>query len=73
MAGQDYIGADYGLVDCSPGVPLPDYYTALVWARTMGTTVLDVHASASAGSAPDYSMPPTPDSPYPLFPIIRTP
>ena len=43
---QDYIGADYGLVDCATGVPLPDFYTALVWTRTMGTTVLDVTATA---------------------------
>ncbi len=37
---QDYVGADYGLVDCSTGVPLPDFWTALTFATTMGPTVL---------------------------------
>lgn len=63
---QDYIGGDYGLVDCSTGVPLPDYYTALAWAGNMGPTVLNVdpvpdaeavvriysHCTASAAQAP---------------------
>jgi heparanase 1 len=37
---QDYIGADYGLLDCSTGAPLPDFYTALSWSTTMGRGVL---------------------------------
>ena len=45
---QDYIGADYGMLDCATGAPLPDYYTALLWARTMGPAVLGVAASAVA-------------------------
>ena len=44
---QDYIGADYGLVDCSTGTPLPDFYTALTWTRTMGEKVLDVAATGT--------------------------
>jgi len=47
---QDYIGADYGLVDCSTGVPLPDYYTALVWAQTMGPIVLNALPAATKTS-----------------------
>jgi len=46
---QDYIGADYGMVDCITGSPLPDFYTALLWAMTMGPTVLDSTAVATAG------------------------
>ena len=38
---QDYVGADYGMVDCLTGTPLPDFYTALVWNSVMGTGVLD--------------------------------
>eukprot|EP00755_Sulcionema_specki_P016788 Sspe_Gene.62840::Locus_35575_Transcript_2_3_Confidence_0.400_Length_1766::g.62840::m.62840/K07964/HPSE; heparanase len=37
---QDYIGADYGLLDCATGTPLPDYYAGWVWTKTMGTRVL---------------------------------
>jgi heparanase 1 len=44
---QDYIGADYGLVDCSTGAPLPDFWTGLVWATTMGPGVLS--ASVAGG------------------------
>jgi len=40
---QDYIGADYGLVDCATGTPLPDFYVALLWTHVMGPTVLQVH------------------------------
>ena len=36
---QDFIGADYGLMDCSTGAPLPDYWAGLVWATTMGERV----------------------------------
>jgi hypothetical protein len=45
---QDYIGGDYGMVDCLTGAPLPDYYTALLWTRLMGPKVLSVTATASA-------------------------
>ena len=38
---QDYIGADYGLVDCLTGAPLPDYWMALTFTRTMGMGVLE--------------------------------
>ena len=54
---QDYIGADYGLVDCSTGAPLPDFFTALAFATAMGQTVLSasktvetVAAAAPSGS-----------------------
>jgi len=48
---QDYIGADYGLVDCSTGAPLPDYFTALAWAGNMGPTVLNVDPVPDSKSA----------------------
>ena len=48
LCRQDYIGADYGLLDCSTGTPLPDYYTALAWAKTMGRGVLGATASSRA-------------------------
>eukprot|EP00656_Telonema_subtile_P048834 TRINITY_DN5925_c0_g1_i4.p1 TRINITY_DN5925_c0_g1~~TRINITY_DN5925_c0_g1_i4.p1 ORF type:complete len:543 (-),score=115.86 TRINITY_DN5925_c0_g1_i4:109-1737(-) len=37
---QDYIGADYGLVDCSTGAPLPDFWTAILFGQLMGPAVL---------------------------------
>jgi len=48
---QDYIGADYGLVDCSTGTPLPDFWTALVWGTTMGSTVLDASVQTPHSTA----------------------
>ena len=48
LCRQDYIGADYGMLDCISGAPLPDYYTALLWARTMGPTVLSSKATDKA-------------------------
>ena len=52
---QDYIGADYGLVDCSTGTPLPDFYTALLFATTMGPNVLQV--TATLGPTPGSGAP----------------
>jgi len=37
---QDFIGADYGLVDCSTADPLPDYYAAKLFQALMGPGVL---------------------------------
>jgi len=45
LCRQDYIGADYGLVDCSTGTPLPDFYTGLAFATFMGPKVLDTNTS----------------------------
>eukprot|EP00730_Choanoeca_flexa_P019632 TRINITY_DN9598_c0_g1_i2.p1 TRINITY_DN9598_c0_g1~~TRINITY_DN9598_c0_g1_i2.p1 ORF type:complete len:595 (+),score=113.64 TRINITY_DN9598_c0_g1_i2:94-1785(+) len=42
---QDFIGIDYGLLDCSTYQPLPDYYTGMVWGSTMGAKVLNVTVS----------------------------
>eukprot|EP00908_Phaeocystis_cordata_P017605 Transcript_28961.p1 GENE.Transcript_28961~~Transcript_28961.p1 ORF type:complete len:519 (+),score=159.28 Transcript_28961:104-1660(+) len=47
---QDYIGADYGMLDCASGAPLPDYFTALAFTTTMGAIVLN--ASAAQAAAP---------------------
>ena len=38
---QDFIGADYGMSDCATGKPLPDYWTALAFGKTMGPKVLE--------------------------------
>ena len=48
---QDLIGADYGLLDCSTGSPLPDYYTALLFAKLMGRTVLSASVSTARATA----------------------
>ena len=48
---QDLIGADYGLLDCATAEPLPDYYTALLWAKTMGRTAFAVDAAGGGGRA----------------------
>ncbi len=40
--------SDYGLIDEKTLIPRPNYWAALLWHRTMGTTVLDPGASPSA-------------------------
>jgi heparanase 1 len=45
---QDFVGIDYGLVDCATLAPLPDYYAGIVWAKTMGTKVLSVSSTNSS-------------------------
>jgi hypothetical protein len=37
--------SDYGLIDESTSIPRPNYWSALLWRRMMGTTVLDAGAS----------------------------
>jgi len=37
---QDFVGIDYGLIDCVDHTPLPDYYTAVLFHRLMGPKVL---------------------------------
>ena len=43
---QDFIGADYGLCDCATGKPLPDFWSAVLWSRLAGATVLNASAPA---------------------------
>ena len=38
---QDLIGADYGLLDCATGEPLPDYWSAVLWSALTGPIVLE--------------------------------
>ena len=45
---QDPI-ADYGLLDCATAEPLPDYYTALLWTKTMGWTAFAVNVAGGGG------------------------
>ncbi len=42
--------SDYGLIDEKTLIPRPNYWAALLWHNTMGTTVLD------AGTAPSASV-----------------
>ncbi|GAB2209460.1 hypothetical protein Droror1_Dr00026676 [Drosera rotundifolia] len=44
---QTLIGGNYGLLDTATFVPNPDYYSALLWHRLMGKTVLSVSSDAS--------------------------
>lgn len=65
---QDFVGIDYGLVDCATLAPLPDYYAGIIWAKTMGTQVLSAsstnsstggvraYAHCSAGSGADVTV-----------------
>ena len=48
---QDYIGGDYGLMDCSTGQPLPDYWLAVLFGKLMGTKVLKGNMTASSSLA----------------------
>merc|ERR1712166_437302 len=40
---QDYIGGDYGMMDCLTGEPLPDYGSALLFGKLMGSKVLQAN------------------------------
>ncbi|KAI3759270.1 hypothetical protein L6452_06962 [Arctium lappa] len=40
---QTLIGGNYGLLNTTTFMPNPDYYSALLWDRLMGTGVLDVN------------------------------
>ncbi|RWR77247.1 Glycoside hydrolase [Cinnamomum micranthum f. kanehirae] len=44
---QSLIGGNYGLLNTTTFVPNPDYYSALLWHRLMGKTVLSVDFSGS--------------------------
>jgi heparanase 1 len=40
--------SDYGLIDEKTLIPRPNYWAAILWHNTMGTTVLDADAAPSA-------------------------
>ncbi|CAN1795751.1 Heparanase-like protein 1 [Linum perenne] len=44
---QSLIGGHYGLLNTTTFVPNPDYYSALLWHRLMGKSVLGVTSTAS--------------------------
>ena len=59
---QDFVGIDYGMIDCSTYAPLPDYYAGILWSKLMGSVVLKAtssdptlraysHCSAGGGAA----------------------
>jgi hypothetical protein len=39
------------MVDCSTGAPLPDLYTGIVWAKTMGPAVLATTVTSANSTA----------------------
>ena len=43
---QDFIGIDYGMLDCKTQAPLPDYYGGVLWSMLMGRSVLSVTGAA---------------------------
>ncbi|KAJ1265995.1 hypothetical protein BS78_08G116700 [Paspalum vaginatum] len=45
---QTLIGGNYGLLDTDTFLPNPDYYSALLWHRLMGTGVLSIDTSGSS-------------------------
>ena len=49
---QDFIGIDYGMLDCETHAPLPDYYGGVLWSMLMGRFVLDVTGSVRSAPAP---------------------
>jgi len=42
---QDFVGIDYGMVDCATYDPLPDYYGGILWSKLMGTSVIATKSS----------------------------
>uniref|UniRef100_A0A8R7QW53 Heparanase-like protein 3 n=1 Tax=Triticum urartu TaxID=4572 RepID=A0A8R7QW53_TRIUA len=44
---QSFIGGNYGLLNTTTFQPNPDYYSALLWHRLMGTKVLDAKFSGT--------------------------
>ncbi|OVA19193.1 Glycoside hydrolase [Macleaya cordata] len=44
---QTLIGGNYGLLNTTTFIPNPDYYSALLWHRLMGTTVLRTNFSGT--------------------------
>ena len=49
IAHNTLAASDYGLIDQDTGAPRPNYWAAVLWKRTMGTTVL----AAPAAPSPD--------------------
>lgn len=44
---QDFIGADYGLVNYTSYLPSPDYWLLVLWKRLVGTRVLALEQPAA--------------------------
>merc|ERR1712048_136653 len=42
---QDFVGIDYGMLDCATNNPLPDYYAGILWSQLMGMNVLQTTSS----------------------------
>ena len=52
---QDFIGADYGLVNYTSFAPSPDWWELVLWQRLVGTAVLDAHHITRAPSLRTYA------------------
>eukprot|EP01048_Picozoa_sp_COSAG05_P008709 COSAG05_NODE_678_length_7984_cov_3.957134_2_plen_167_part_00 len=44
---QDFIGIDYGLIDCKTYDPLPDYWGGLLWSQVMGRGVVKTSSNST--------------------------
>ena len=52
---QDFIGADYGLVNYTSFLPSPDFWLLYLWQRVVGREVLAAHNSRGARSVRAYA------------------
>ena len=48
---QDLIGADYGLLDCATGLPLPDFWSSMLFSSLTSERVLSASAASGAPSS----------------------
>jgi len=46
---QDFVGIDYGLVDCLTYEPLPDYWAGVLWGRLVGPAVVRTTSNDTSG------------------------
>lgn len=44
---QNFIGIDYGMLDCATHMPLPDYFGGILWSLLMGRKVLKVSSDVA--------------------------
>jgi heparanase 1 len=52
---QDFLGADYGLVNYTSFAPSPDYWLLYLWQRRVGSVVLDAHNGKGARAVRMYA------------------
>jgi len=52
---QDFVGIDYGMVDCLTNDPLPDYWGSVLWSRLMGSGVARAASNSTSSSLRAYA------------------